>query len=321
MSERFLSIERSSPRLDAQLLLCHVLHISRVELYTQLDRPLVPHERDALRALVRRRMQGEPVAYILNKKEWHTFSLYVDERVLIPRPETETLFDLCSAWLRLETFGTLDGESDLCVVDLCTGSGCLAFAFAKAYPSAKVVGIDLSEGALAVARMNAERLGLGQIEFIHADVGAASVWQRILQLSSDFQNTLVISNPPYVSHEEWLNCDIEVRHFEPKQALVADEGGLALARSIKTNWNRLAELLNAAELQSAAKRLLLAVETGESHPQQLANTAGVDAGQSFLPVFTAQTQSREYPFNTDFACEDLEGKVRFLFSSCGTKAH
>jgi release factor glutamine methyltransferase len=139
-AQRFSALELPTPLLDAQLLIGSVLSLSKVQIYTQLDRPLIETERSQLRELVRRRLSGEPVAYLLNQKDWHDLDLFVDKRVLVPRPETETLLDLILAVCRHESWQPQR------ILDLCTGSGCLAIALAKAYPQAKVVAVDATWG-------------------------------------------------------------------------------------------------------------------------------------------------------------------------------
>ena len=115
-SRKFSDLDIPSPLLDAQLLIGSVLSLSKVEIYTQLDRPLIESERGQLRELVRRRITGEPVAYLLNQKEWHDLDLYVDNRVLVPRPETETLLDVVLAVCKLKLFSQT--KFSTCALDL-----------------------------------------------------------------------------------------------------------------------------------------------------------------------------------------------------------
>ncbi len=304
MTQKFALLERTTPRLDAQLLLSRVLGLSRVALYTKLDQPLTLEERTELRSLVRRRVAGEPVAYILEEKNWHDMCLFVDNRVLIPRPETETLFDLTRAWLESR------GEAPTVIVDLCTGSGCLALALARCFPDAQVYGVDNSKGALEVAQINASRLGVSNVEWIFGDVLADTLWQNLNDWHQDGL-LLVVTNPPYVSEEEWKKCDVEVRQYEPREALVAADNGLEVARSVFENWKKHTESF--AEHPNNTRSSCLCVEAGDGHPESLLVADGAER-----LVFHASGAARDYPSDQSFACQDLEGRPRFFMSARGS---
>jgi release factor glutamine methyltransferase len=199
-------------RLDAQLLLLHVLH------RPSGDRAwLIAHDDDAVQAdalarydaLCRRRMAGEPVAYLTGRKEFFGLELDVDARVLVPRPETETLVE----W----ALDVLQGVPSPAVVDLGTGSGAIALAIAKARPDARVTAVDRSAGAVAVARANAQRLGLA------VDVREGD-WLDGLPVFD-----LVVSNPPYVAAAD---PHLAALRAEPLSALVAGADGLDDLRRI-----------------------------------------------------------------------------------------
>ena len=191
-----------SPRVDAEWLLAHALGLSRIELYTQLDRPLTDAERAAARELVRRRGAREPLAYVLGSWGFRHLDLQTDARALVPRPETEVVVDRCLALLA--------HVSEPNVLDVGTGTGAIALAIAHELPDARVTATDLSADALALARENAERLGL-HVEFREADLTVAGTFD------------LVVSNPPYVHAGELATLEPEVRDWEPRAALV-DEG-------------------------------------------------------------------------------------------------
>jgi release factor glutamine methyltransferase len=195
-------------RLDAELLLSHGLGLSRVELYTQFDRPLTEAELEACRELVRRRGTREPVAYVIGHWGFRRLDLEVDSRVLVPRPETEAVVDRC--------LGVLDGRDGPEVVDVGTGSGAIALAIADERPDAVVTACDISADALEVAGANAARLGL-DVTFVRSD---------LLDGVPGGPFDLIVSNPPYVSAAEIDGLEPEVAVHEPRLATVAGADGL-----------------------------------------------------------------------------------------------
>jgi len=193
-----------SPRVDAELLVADVLGISRSELYAS-DRSLQDGELARLRELAARRQAREPLAYVLGEWGFRRLILSVDERALVPRPETEVVVERCLVHLR--------GLESPRVVDVGTGSGAIALAIADEHPSALVVGVDRSDAALALARENLERCGLaGRVELRRGDLldGVAGPFD------------LVVSNPPYVPEAEDESLQPEIRLYEPYGAVVGD---------------------------------------------------------------------------------------------------
>ena len=219
-ARRFAEEGFSSARLDAELLLAHVLGTDRVGLYLDYHKPLTQQERGAYRQLVARRLKGEPVAYILGHKEFWSLDLKVDGRVLVPRPETELLVDKALELLAGHAAG---GRRDpergrgLVLLDVGTGSGAIALALARELPGATVVATDVSEDALEVARENATQLGL-EVEF-----RLGSLYEPVADLAG--QVDLVVSNPPYVA-EASPELEEPVRRHEPPVALLAGPEGL-----------------------------------------------------------------------------------------------
>ncbi|HEY5293858.1 MAG TPA: peptide chain release factor N(5)-glutamine methyltransferase [Gaiellaceae bacterium] len=209
-----------SPRLDAERLLARGLGVTRLELYTQHDRPLTESERDVVRELVRRRGAREPLAYVLGDWDFRHLTLKTDARALVPRPETETVVERCLA--------LLEGVDAPRVVDVGTGTGAIALSIAHERPDARVVATDLSLDALALARENAADTQLA-VQFVATDL--------LEGLDGPFD--LVVSNPPYVLATELDGLEEEVRSFEPRAALV-DEGQTARlaeqARSVLDGW-------------------------------------------------------------------------------------
>ena len=204
-----------NPRLDAELLLGKALGRSRLDLYLEHERPLNEAEVALCRELVARRGTREPLAYVLGEWGFRRLTLRVDERVLVPRPETEVV-----AGRALEL---LEGIDEPRVLDLGTGSGAIALAIADEHSAARVTGVDRSPDALALARENAERLGLS----VELREGGAEVAEEGWDL--------VVSNPPYVAADDLESLQPEVRR-EPVEALV-DEGLHAeIARRAVTTW-------------------------------------------------------------------------------------
>lgn len=198
-------------RLDAELLLAHVLGRERIELYTDFDRPLNADELDAYRALVARRARHEPVAYILGEWGFRRLTLAVDARALIPRPETEVVVERALAHLA--------GRDGPRVLDVGTGTGAIALAIADEHPGARVTAVDVSPAALELARENAARTGL-EVELLEHDAAAGlppGPWE------------LVVSNPPYVDPDDLGTLMPDVREYEPHVALVGRGATEAIA--------------------------------------------------------------------------------------------
>lgn len=200
--------------IDAQALLVHVLSRDRAWLVAHATDPLTADQVRAFFSLARRRREGEPVAYLTGVREFFGLPLAVDRRVLVPRPETETLVE----W----ALRTLPADRPLRVLDLGTGSGAIALAIARARPQATVVATDHSPDALAVARGNAARLRLSNVEWLRTD------WLSGL---GGARFDAIVSNPPYVAEGDPHLLEGDVR-FEPPQALVSGPDGLEALRVI-----------------------------------------------------------------------------------------
>jgi release factor glutamine methyltransferase len=199
-----------TPRVDAELLLAHVLGVSRSGVYAQADAE-VP---GTYQVLLGRRLKREPLAYVLGEWGFRRLVLKTDARALVPRPETEIVVERCLERLR--------GERDPRVLDVGTGTGAIALAIADEHPGARVTAVDSSRGAVELARENAERLEL-DVDVREGDFDvAADGWD------------LVVSNPPYVAPEEWDLLQPEIREWEPRAALVGVGLHEQIARSART---------------------------------------------------------------------------------------
>lgn len=203
-------------RLDAELLLAHVLGVDRIMLYAGFERVVTPGELARYRAMVKDRAAGRPAKYIIGRAEFHSLPFAVDERVLVPRPETEILVERALAVLEEQA----RGEFQL-VVEIGTGSGAVAISIAANFAEANLIATDVSPAALDVARANAEANNVAsRIEFLCGDL-----FEPLATLGLEGRVDVVVSNPPYVSEREWDKLPREIRSFEPRLALVAGPGG------------------------------------------------------------------------------------------------
>jgi release factor glutamine methyltransferase len=205
-----------APRLTAEVLVAHSLATTRVRLYTDFDRPLTSPELAAYRKLIERRVAGEPTQYLTGQKEFYNRSFQVDARVLIPRPETELLSEIA---LR-----ELPPEKPAQVLDLCTGSGCIAITLAAERLLSTVWATDVSPDACAVARQNAEAHGvLGRLTLAEGDL--------FEPLPAGTRFDLLVSNPPYIRSDEIASLASHVQR-EPRLALDGGADGLDVVRRI-----------------------------------------------------------------------------------------
>lgn len=231
MAEAFTKNALDSPRLQAEMLMSHVLGCDRLRLYTDPDRPASPLERKALRDLVGRALRHEPIQYLVGEAWFFGLSFKVDRRVLIPRPSTETIVEHVLQHARTTPgFGGRTGEG-LLIADVCTGSGCVAVALLKNLPGARVVATDVSPEALEVAAQNAARHGVAdRIDLIAGD---------LLAPLDEFPSTrgvsslhYLVSNPPYIPDAEWDAVEPNVKDHEPTLALRGGESGLSFVSPI-----------------------------------------------------------------------------------------
>ena len=256
-------------RLNSELLIGHALGLKRMQLYLQFERPLTEPELEKIRPLVKRRSNREPLQYIIGETDFSGLKLKVDWRALIPRPETEYLIELVAGRL---------AAPPASILDLGTGTGAIALVLATKYPAATVTAVEKSAVALALARENAEALGLAaRVSFIESDWFAA--------LPAEGRYELIVANPPYLSDREVREAQPEVKDYEPLSALAAGEDGVAdLERIFRETPRHL------------APGGLLACETGITHHARLQTLA------------TASGYSRTE------SLRDLSGRERYLLA-------
>ncbi len=231
-----------SPRLDAEVMLAHVLKWPRVQLYTQFNDEVNDEPRGRFRELVRRRAEGSPVAYLVGRKEFYSLAFEVSPAVLIPRPESE--------FVVVEFLTVTKGVESPRAVDIGTGSGCLAVASAFRHREARFIAIDISEQALAVARRNAAQHGVAdRVEFRLGD--------RFKPIADEGPFDAIVSNPPYIPTAQIDQLEAGVRDYEPRTALDGGPTGLEMV-------GRLIE--ESVPLLKSGGHLILEIGTDQEKP-------------------------------------------------------
>jgi len=213
---RLSTVSNESVCLDVEVLLAHAANFSRAQLWTHAEQPIKPTVLQLFERLLQRRMNGEPVAYILGEKEFWSMMLRVTPDTLIPRPETECLVE--------EVLKCAD-HTTIRVLDLGTGTGAIALALSRERPAWQITAVDISAAALEIAKYNAQKHAISNIIFLQSD------WFSVIDTTSQFH--IILSNPPYIRNNDPLMAQGDVR-FEPKQALLAGEQGLDAYQQIIT---------------------------------------------------------------------------------------
>ncbi|MDR1595414.1 MAG: peptide chain release factor N(5)-glutamine methyltransferase [Puniceicoccales bacterium] len=253
-------------KIDAQLLLSHVLGCNRSALYLRASDEVLPRQLLKFFDAVHMRRRRVPLQYVIGATEFYGVRLDIDKNVLIPRHETEELVDLLVQRLKSRKINS--------ILDLGTGSGAIAIALAKNFPTADVLAIDLCPKVLAVARKNVAKNGVGNVTFVRSN------WFE--QVVGTFD--VIVANPPYLSFEEWDATQDEIKFFEPKLALVADNGGLNDIFKIMENAGKF-----------LARDGILAIETGSEQHEKILKF------------------SKKY-FDTCESVKDMCKKDRFIFA-------
>jgi release factor glutamine methyltransferase len=261
-----------TPRLDAELLLAKARGCPRIQLYVQFNEVVPDAQRAVMRDLVRRRAQSEPVAHLVGHREFFSLDFAVSPDVLIPRPDTETLvLDLITHARRLPAPA---------ILDVATGSGCIAIAAAVQVPAARVTASDVSPAALTLARQNADRHGVAaRITFLEGDL--------LAPLPAGAQFDFLVSNPPYIPTAQLETLDREVRDYEPRLALDGGPDGLRFLATL---------LQQAPSVLVPGGRLLL-----EFTPEQ---------APALLELATAQPE-----LSDPAVLKDLSGRPRVLVAT------
>lgn len=214
-----------SARINAELLLAHILNCNRMELYLKFDQPLKEDEVNDYRKLIKRRGKREPLQYIIGNVEFFGLEFFVNRNVLIPRPETELLVEII--------INKFKYENSISILDVGTGSGNIAISLSKNLPNAKIIGIDKSKKAIEIAQKNSVqfkndgKLKLKSIDFI--------------DFLNDNKNKfdLIVSNPPYISTRDYESLEAELKYYEPKEALTDFEDGYHFYKLICKNAAKL----------------------------------------------------------------------------------
>ena len=217
-SEYLLKKGVDDPRINAEILLASILNCKRMDLYLKFDQPLKDDEVSKYRELIKRRGLREPLQYIIGKVEFYGLELIVNENVLIPRPETELLVE--------EIIQRTNKNNELKILDIGTGSGNIAIALYNNLPNANIVSIDISSEAIKVAEQNATLNNInGKLSFQNVDV-------QDFKIALDAKFDIIVSNPPYISINDYSALEKELLEHEPKIALTDNNDGYSFYENI-----------------------------------------------------------------------------------------
>jgi|TARA_B110000914_G_scaffold40628_2_gene34027 release factor glutamine methyltransferase len=231
-----------NPRLEIEIFLQHIFGYKKIDLYINFEEEVTPKNLKRLREFIKRRVENEPIQYITGVSNFYGRDFYVNKNVLIPRPETEILVNV--------SIDYLSSKKNPYIIDVGTGSGCIAITLAKELPSSKVIAIDYSQQALNIAKENAELVGVKNIEFLKLD---------FLSENLNYVADAVVSNPPYIAQEDIQSLMIDVKEFEPHRALTDNADGLEFYRIFA---NKLDVILK--------KKGVLIIEVGRgNHPVEV----------------------------------------------------
>ena len=211
-----------NPRLDIEIFLQHILNCEKIDLYINFEKEFSHSDLKKLKELIKRRLNKEPIQYIIGGTSFYGRDFKVNKNVLIPRPETEIIINVS-----IEFLSTKKSPN---IVDIGTGSGCIGITLAKEFPLAQVIAIDYSESILDIARENAKSLGVKNIDFIKLD---------FLKENFNYIADLIVSNPPYIPSNEMSSIMVDVKEYEPHIALTDKMDGLEFYRLFSTKLNNI----------------------------------------------------------------------------------
>lgn len=226
-----------TPRLDVEILLCHVLKIDKIKLMTSYESYIEEKDLKEFKNYMEKRKKSMPIAYIINKKEFMGYDFYVDENVLIPRPDTELIVEKLYNKIKVVkkdiSNGIINRHNNLKILDMCTGSGAIIVSVKKLIQenevdiNAEFYGVDLSKEALNICKKNIKELGVEPIELINSDLFASSKFEELID-SLD----IIVSNPPYIEDDIINTLESDVKDYEPMMALVGGQDGMRFYNAI-----------------------------------------------------------------------------------------
>ncbi len=270
MSKAFESAQLDSPRRMAEMLMAHVIGCDRLKLYMDNARPASPLERDALRDLVKRALNHEPIQYLVGEEVFFTLHFKVDNRVLIPRPSTLTIVEEVLQHARKNPDDNALRESDagtgIMIADVCTGSGAIAVSIAKNLPGARVIATDISEGALQIAQHNITAHKLDErIELLQGDL-LDPINNHQVAGNNQSLNYLC-SNPPYIPDHEWDAIEPKVKDHEPTLALRAKDDGMEFVTKLIEHGPRLLTIGGMLLIEIASCNAQRTLDLANAHKQ------------------------------------------------------
>ncbi|WAW15061.1 peptide chain release factor N(5)-glutamine methyltransferase [Peptostreptococcus equinus] len=226
-----------TPRLDVEILLCHVLKIDKIKLMTSYESYIEEKDLKEFKNYMEKRKKSMPIAYIINKKEFMGYDFYVDENVLIPRPDTELIVEKLYNKIKVVkkdiSNGITNRHNNLKILDMCTGSGAIIVSVKKLIQenevdiNAEFYGVDLSKEALNICKKNIKELCVEPIELINSDLFASSKFEELID-SLD----IIVSNPPYIEDDIINTLKSDVKDYEPMMALVGGQDGMRFYNAI-----------------------------------------------------------------------------------------
>lgn len=284
MTGAFEDRDLDAPRRQAEMLLAHVIGAERLKLYMDPERPAAPLELDALRGLVKRALNDEPIQYLVGEEHFFGMTFKVDKRVLIPRPSTQTIVETVLQHSRKNPDAGSVRDSDagagILIADVCTGSGCIASALARHLPGARIVATDISADALEVARENIGMHGLDErVDLLEGDLLEALRSHPVAAREGSLR--YLCSNPPYIPDHEWDAVEPNVKGHEPELALRAGPDGLDFVKRLISDGPAFLEpgglmLIELAESHAPDALAMAQLHAGVNHERILKDSDGLD---------------------------------------------